>query len=90
MAATLGVHPRTVKSRQARRQLVSVVYNDKGQRLYTPPGEPVVIACARCGKSIPERGKRGMLQKYCGVSCRTAVYASRRAAAGWVRVRQRR
>jgi hypothetical protein len=90
MAATLGVHPSTVKSRQARRQLVSVVYNDKGQRLYAPPGEPVVIACARCGKSIPERGKRGMLQKYCGVTCRTAVYASRRAAAGWVRVRQRR
>jgi DNA invertase Pin-like site-specific DNA recombinase len=89
ISATLGVHPGTVKSRQARGQLVSVVYNDKGQRLYAPPGEPTMIACARCGKSIPERGKRGMLQKYCGVTCRTATYASRRAAAGWVRVRHR-
>jgi DNA invertase Pin-like site-specific DNA recombinase len=89
MAATLGVHPGTVKARQARGQLVSVLYNDKGQRLYTPPGEPTMIPCARCGKSIPERGKRGMLQKYCGVTCRTATYACRRAAAGWVRVRHR-
>ncbi len=89
MAVALGVHPGTVKSRQARGQLDSVVYNDKGQRLYAPPSAPVMIACARCGKPIPERGKRGMLQKYCGVTCRTAVYASRRRAAGWVRVRRR-
>jgi len=44
---------------------------------------------ARCGNPIRERGKRGMLQKYCGVTCRTATYASRRAAASWVRIRHR-
>jgi hypothetical protein len=45
-----------VKQRAARGQLASqLVYNDKGQRLYLPPGEPVTIACGRCGKSIPER-----------------------------------
>jgi hypothetical protein len=89
MAAALGVHPSTVKQRAARGQLVSqLVYNDKGQRLYAPPSQPLMIACARCGKSIPERGKHGALQKYCSVTCRTAAYAKRRMAAGWVRVRR--
>jgi hypothetical protein len=88
MAATLGVHPSTVKQRAVRGQLASQrVYSDKGKRLYSPPGEPAMIACQRCGKSIPERGKRGMLQKYCGVTCRTAAYTKRRVAAGWVRTR---
>jgi DNA invertase Pin-like site-specific DNA recombinase len=90
MAAALGVHPSTVKSRRAKGRLTSeLVYNDKGQRLYAPPAEPILIVCHRCGKSILERGKRGMLQKYCGVTCRTAAYAKRRIAAGWVRVRRR-
>jgi DNA invertase Pin-like site-specific DNA recombinase len=86
MATALGVHPSTVKQRAAKGLLTSqLVFNDKGQRLYAPPGEPVMIACQRCGKSIPERSKRGMLQKYCCVTCRTAAYTSRRVAAGWVR-----
>jgi hypothetical protein len=46
-----------------------------------------MIACQRCGNSIPERGKHGALQKYCSVTCRTAAYTTRRMAAGWVRVR---
>jgi DNA invertase Pin-like site-specific DNA recombinase len=90
MAAALGVHRSTVKLRAAKGQLASqLVYNDKGQRLYLPPGEPVMIACRRCGKSIPERGKHGALQMYCGVTCRTAAYTKRRMAAGWVRIRSR-
>lgn len=89
VAAALGVHPSTVKQRQARGQLISTVYNDKGQRLYAPPGEPPTSACLRCGRPMPERGTHGQLRKYCGVSCRTAAYAGRRAAAGWVRVRRR-
>ncbi len=90
MATALGVHPSTVKLRAAKGQLVSqLVYNDKGQRLYAPPGEPVMIACQRCGKSIPERGKHGALQKYCSVTCRTAAYTKRRMAAGWVRTYRR-
>ena len=90
MAAALGVHRSTVKQRAARGQLASqLVYNDKGQRLYSPPGAPVMIACHRCGKSIPERGKHGALQKYCGITCRTAAYTKRRMAAGWVRIRHR-
>lgn len=89
IAVALGVHPRTVKQRQARGQLVSQVYNDKGERLYAPPDEHTMIACLRCGTPMPERGARGQLRKYCGVTCRTAAYASRRAAAGWVRVRRR-
>jgi DNA invertase Pin-like site-specific DNA recombinase len=89
MAVALGVHPSTVKRRQANGQLVShLVYNDKGQRLYAPPGEPVMSACLRCAKPIPERCPRGQLQKYCGATCRTATYTSRRVAAGWVRVRR--
>src|SRR5262249_3754330 len=43
MAATLGVHPGTAKHRAGRGQLPSVVYNDIGQRLYAPPGEPTII-----------------------------------------------
>jgi hypothetical protein len=90
MAAALGVHRSTVKLRQAKGQLVSqLVYNDKGQRLYAPPGEPVMIACLHCGKAIPERGRHGALQKFCKVSCRTAAYTSRRVAAGWVRIYRR-
>lgn len=88
MAAALGVDPSTVKRRQATGRLASQVYNDKGQRLYVPPGEPAITACQRCGRSILERGRHGQLRKYCSVTCRTAAYAKRRAAAGWVRRRR--
>jgi hypothetical protein len=33
-----------------------LVYNDKGQRLYAPPGDSVMVTFPRCGKSIPARG----------------------------------
>jgi len=90
MAIALGVHRSTVKRRQSKGQLVSqLVYNDKGQRLYAPPAEPVMIACLHCGKLINER-RRGQKRKYCKVSCRTSAYARRRAAAGWVRTYPRR
>src|SRR5712691_7951173 len=74
----LGLNPITVKKRVARGRLVSHVYNDKGQRLYAPPGEPVIIACLQCGKPIPERGQHGQKRKYCKVSCCTGAYARRR------------
>ena len=89
VTAVLVLDPVTVKKRAARGQLVSCVYNDKGQRLYPPPGEPVIVACLHCGKPIPERGKHGQKRKYCKVSCCTSAYARRRAAAGWVRVQRR-
>ncbi|MPZ12848.1 MAG: hypothetical protein GEU73_00200 [Chloroflexi bacterium] len=89
ISVALGQHPSTVKERATRGQLVSYVYNDKGQRLYALSGEPALIACLRCSKPMPERGERGQLQTYCGVTCRTAAYAHRRAAAGWIRVRRR-
>ena len=89
MAAALGVHVTTVKKRSAKGQLLSVVYNDRGQRLFAPPGEPAMTRCARCGKQVPERAAHGQLRKYCGVTCRTAAYANRRRAAGWVRTRGR-
>ncbi|HUY24639.1 MAG TPA: recombinase family protein, partial [Candidatus Saccharimonadales bacterium] len=89
MAAALSAHPATVQKRQARGQLRSVVYNDKGQRLYAPPQPPAMIPCARCGKPIPERGPGGGRLKWCSVTCRTAAYAARRAATGWVRIRRR-
>lgn len=88
VTAALALDPATVKKRAARGQLVSHVYNDKGQRLYAPPGEPAMIACHHCGSPIPERGKHGQWQKYCSVSCCTSASARRRAAAGWVRVRR--
>ena len=59
------------------------------EEMAAPPAESTMVACHRCGKSIPERGKHGMLQKYCGVTCRTAAYSKRRVAAGWVRGCQR-
>lgn len=90
MAQTLGVHPQTVKDRARRGQLHSVIYNDKHQRLYAPPQPAATIACAHCGKAIPERATQGNLRKYCSVSCRTGAYAARRRAAGWVRPPRRR
>ncbi len=89
VTAALGFDPATVKKRAARGQLVSHVYNDKGQRLYASPGEPPVIACHHCRKPIPERGKHGQRRKYRNISCNTGAYALRRAAAGPVRVRRR-
>jgi hypothetical protein len=90
MADALGVHPQTVKNRALRGQLLSVEYNDKGQRLYAPPEPTATIPCARCGKLIPERGTQGQRRKYCCVTCRTGAYATRRIAAGWVRPQRRR
>jgi DNA invertase Pin-like site-specific DNA recombinase len=90
MANRLGVHPCTVKARAARGQLASVVYNDKGQRLYAPATPVAMICCARCGADIAERTPQGQLQKYCGTTCRTGAYAARRREAGWVRVRRSR
>jgi DNA invertase Pin-like site-specific DNA recombinase len=87
MAQALGVHAQTVKDRAARGQLVSVVYNDKGQRLYAPPEPVAMIPCGRCARPIPERALQGQRRKYCGVNCRTGAYAARRRAAGWVRRR---
>jgi DNA invertase Pin-like site-specific DNA recombinase len=88
MTAGSGLDPATIKDRAARGQLVSYIYNDKGQRLYAPPGEPAIITCLHCGKLIPERVQHGQKRKYCTVSCRTGACARRRAAAGWVRVRR--
>ena len=88
MAHALGIHPCTVKARASRGQLASVSYNDKGQRLYAPPEPLAMIPCARCAKPIPERASHGQRRKYCCVSCRTGAYATRRRAAGWVRLRR--
>ena len=87
VAVELGVHPQTVKSRVARGELVSVPYNDKGQRLYAPPPPQATVPCARCGTPMAMRGAHGQRRKYCGVTCRTGAYAARRRAAGWVRPR---
>jgi hypothetical protein len=89
IAKVLGADPQTVKARALRGQIASVVYNDKGQRLYVPPEPTATIPCARCAKSMPERVEQGQLRKYCGATCRTGAYAARRRAAGWVRVRRR-
>jgi DNA invertase Pin-like site-specific DNA recombinase len=89
IAEALDVHPQTIKARRARGELISIAYNDHGQRLYAPPAPVTTITCARCGKPIPERGAHGQHQKYCCVSCRTGAYAARRRAAGWIRPRRR-
>jgi DNA invertase Pin-like site-specific DNA recombinase len=81
MMAASGLHPSTVKAKAARSQLVSSIYNDKGERLYAPPGTPTMIACTHCGEPIPERGKHGQWQKYCSPRCcMAAAYHRRRAA----------
>jgi hypothetical protein len=87
MAAALNVSPSTVKRRQYQGRLPSVIYNGKGERLYLPPGEPRLVACQRCGKTMPERGVRGQLRKYCSITCSTAGWKSAR---GWVRPRRQR
>lgn len=74
MAAALGIHPDTVKRRQSQGRLASVVYNDKGQRLYLPPGETRLRTCLCCGKAIPERAEGGQLRKYCSATCRAAAW----------------
>lgn len=89
MAQALAIHPQTVKDRARRGQIASVIYNDKGQRLYAPPEPVAIIACARCGEPIAERAQQGQRRTYCGATCRTGAYAARRRAAGWVRVRPR-
>ena len=89
MAQTLSVDPYTVKARAARGQIASVVYNDKGQRLYPPPGPAAMITCARCGTPIPERCPQGQRKKYCSPTCNIAAYTKRRQAAGWKRPRRR-
>lgn len=86
----LGVHHQTVKDRAARGQLASVAYNDKGQRLYAAPGPVKSIPCARCGKLMAELAAQGQRRKYCGVSCRTGAYATRRRATGYVRPQRQR
>ncbi len=88
LTAACGLHPCTVKDRATKGHLASSIYNDKGQRLYAPPGEPAMVACLHCGRPIPERGKHGQWQKYCDASCSMRAYA-RRKAAGLVRVRCR-
>ena len=90
VADTLHIHPATVQKRQVRGDLTAVLYNDKGQCLYAPPGPQTMIGCARCGTPILERGPSGQRHKWCSVTCRTAAYASRRKAAGWVRHRKPR
>ena len=90
MAQTLAVDPHTVKAQAARGQIASVVYNDKGQRLYPPPQPSAMIPCARCGTPIPERGTHGQRKKYCGPTCNIAAYTKRRQAAGWKRPKPRR
>jgi hypothetical protein len=90
IAETLDVHPQTIKARTARGELPSIVYNDKGQRLYPPPTPVPTVACAHCGKPIPEHCPHGQRQQYCNVSCRTGAYAVRRRAAGWIRPPRRR
>jgi hypothetical protein len=89
VTAVLDLNPATVKNRAARGQLVSFVYNDKGQRLYPTPGAPMMIECAHCGKQIRDRGKHGQRRKFCTVNCRTGAYARRRIAAGFIRTRPR-
>jgi hypothetical protein len=89
VTTVLGLDPATVKRRAVRGQLVSYIYNDESQRLYAPPGGPVIIACLYCGQPIPERGKHRQKRKYCKVSCSTGAYARRRRAAGWVREQRR-
>jgi hypothetical protein len=80
LAAASGLHPTTVKHRAARGQLDSSVYNDKGQRLYPPLGQPVMITCGHCGEPTPERVRHGQRRKYCSVRCCMAAYHRRRAA----------
>jgi DNA invertase Pin-like site-specific DNA recombinase len=81
----LGVHPQTVKDRAARGLLTSIAYNDKGERLYSAPVPATAIPCIRCGTPIPAVGPQGQRRMYCGATCRTGAYATRRRAAGWVR-----
>jgi hypothetical protein len=90
MAQALGVHPQTVKDRASRGQIVSVIYNEKHERLYAPPQPAAMVPCERCGQPMEERVAQGQRRKWCSVTCRTGAYATRRRQAGWVRERKPR
>lgn len=81
VAAALGVHPSTVKARQRCGRLASQVYNDKGERLYAPPGDQLV-ACAHCGRTFPDPALAGQRnKKYCRQACSQATHRARRRLA---------
>lgn len=70
IAAELGVCTATVKKWQLEGRLVSHVYNEKGQRLYAPPGERPQPHCQWCGTPIATiASKPTRPRKWCSTIC---------------------
>lgn len=79
MSALLEADPATVKVWARQGRVASVVYNDKGQRLYERPAESQQ-RCQWCGGPIPGRPVFRPGRKWCSQRCCMAAYGSRRAA----------
>lgn len=75
----LGAHPATVKGWALTGHLASVVYNDKGQRLFEMP-PTLQQSCQWCGGPVAAKPALRRGKKWCSQSCCLAAYASRKRA----------
>ena len=75
----LGAHSATVKRWALTGHLTSVVYNDKGQRLFDVPST-LQQSCQWCGGPVAAKPALRRGKKWCSQSCCLAAYASRKRA----------
>jgi DNA invertase Pin-like site-specific DNA recombinase len=75
----LGAHSATVKVWARTGHLASVVYNDKGQRLFEVPST-LQQSCQWCGGPVAAKPALRRGKKWCSQSCCLAAYASRKRA----------
>src|SRR5487761_1543461 len=79
----LGADESTVKIWASAGHIASLVYNDKGQRLFERPTS-LRRACQWCGGPISAKPSLRRGKKWCSPDCCTAAYKSRKRAAGRV------
>ncbi len=78
-AATLRIHPQTVRAHESRGLLVGHVYDDNGRRLYEPPPNLPQEVCQRCGIGLLTTwATPGRRRKWYSPACMYAAYRSRK------------
>ena len=76
----LGADESTVKIWASAGHVASLVYNDKGQRLFERPAT-LHLACQWCGGPIPAKPSLRRGKKWCSQRCCLAAYGSRKRTA---------
>jgi len=76
----LGADPSTVKIWARTGHVPSVVYNDKGQRLFEPPSE-LHRSCQWCGGPVLAKPALRRGKKWCSQHCAQAAYNNRTRSA---------